>query len=283
MTDGASEDSILDILEGSVGHGRGQVPRGGAPPPTPVSLEQLLGTQNELMRRLIENDERHGTERQQPRHQERDSSYSDFLATHPPVFVDATDPLEANSWLRITESKFELLRCTEYQKILYTAQQLRGAAGAWWASYIATLPNDHHVPWGEFRTAFCAHHLSACLLHSKLKEFLELEQGNCSVFNYTRQLNTLAQYGTYHVDTDEKKANLYRAGLTIHLQERLVHLSSLSYNELASAAIDQERMMKAIAKADEKKRKKLMPGSAGSGSSSGAPPKYRMVYTQHGS
>jgi hypothetical protein len=58
-----------------------------------------------------------------------------------------------------------------------------------------------------------------------------------------------------------------------------VHLSSLSYNELASAAIDQERMMKAIAKANEKKRKRMMPRSAGSGSSSGAPPKYRMVYT----
>jgi hypothetical protein len=38
-----------------------------------------------------------------------------------------------------------------------------------------------------------------------------------------------------------------------------VHLSSLSYNELASAAIDQERMMKAVAEADEKKRKKKMP------------------------
>jgi hypothetical protein len=117
------------------------------------------------------------------------------------------------------------------------------------------------------------------LLRSKPNEFLDLEQGNHNVFDYTRQFNTLAQYGTYHIDTDEKKANLYRAGLTIHLQERLVHLSSLSYNELASAAIDQERMMKAVAEADEKKRKRMMPGSAGSGSSSGTPPKYRMVYT----
>jgi hypothetical protein len=73
--------------------------------------------------------------------------------------------------------------------------------------------------------------------------------------------------------------NLYRAGLTIDLQERLVHLSSLSYIELASVAIDQERMMKAIAEANEKKRKRMMPGSAGSGSFSSAPPKYHMVYT----
>jgi hypothetical protein len=58
-----------------------------------------------------------------------------------------------------------------------------------------------------------------------------------------------------------------------------VHLSSLLYNELASAVVDQERMMKAIADADEKKRKRMMPGSAGSSSSSGAPLKYHMVYT----
>jgi hypothetical protein len=109
-----SEDSILDIPEGPVGRGCGQVPRGGAPPPPPVSLEQLLATQNDLMRNLIENDEHRGTERQQPRHHERDSSYSDFLATHPPVFADVIDPLEVDSWLRTIESMFGLLHCTEY-------------------------------------------------------------------------------------------------------------------------------------------------------------------------
>jgi hypothetical protein len=61
-----------------------------------------------------------------------------------------------------------------------------------------------------------------------------------------------------------------------------VHPSSLSYNELSSAAIDQERMMKAVAEPDEKKRKRMMPRSTGSCSSSGAPPKYRMVYTPPG-
>jgi hypothetical protein len=91
-----SEDFILDIPEGSIGRGRVQFKHGGPPPPPPVSLEQLLATQNELMRWLIENDERRGTKRQQPCHQERGSSYSYFLATHPPVFADAIDPLEAD-------------------------------------------------------------------------------------------------------------------------------------------------------------------------------------------
>jgi hypothetical protein len=86
--------------------------------------------QNDLMRRLVENDERHGAKRQQPRHQERDSSYSDFLATHPPVFADAIDPLEADSWLCTIESKFGLLHCIKYQKTIYVVQQLRGTINA---------------------------------------------------------------------------------------------------------------------------------------------------------
>jgi hypothetical protein len=94
------EELSLDSPEGSIRRGHGQVPCGGAPPPPPrlpVSLEQLLATQNDLMKRLIENDDCRGAKRQQPRHQERDSSYLDFLATHLPVFTDATDPLEADS------------------------------------------------------------------------------------------------------------------------------------------------------------------------------------------
>jgi hypothetical protein len=98
-----------------------------------------------------------------------------------------------------------------------------------------------------------------------------LEQGNHSVYDYVRQFNSLAQYGSYHVSTDEKKANLFRTGLTVQLNM----FSNLSYNELASAAIDKEGSMKA----EEKKRKRIMPGSSGSGGSSGAPSKYRMVYT----
>jgi hypothetical protein len=117
------------------------------------------------------------------------------------------------------------------------------------------------------------------LLHTKLKEFLDLEQGNHTVFDYTRQFNTLAQYGSYHIDMDEKKANLYCNGFTVQLQDSLVQFANLSYNDLGSAAIDTERIMKAIAEAEEKKRNRTMPGPSGSGGSSGAPLKYHMVYT----
>jgi hypothetical protein len=62
------EELNLDRPEGSAGRGRGQIPHDDAPPPPPplVSLEQLLATQNDQMRRLVENDERHGTSTSNP-------------------------------------------------------------------------------------------------------------------------------------------------------------------------------------------------------------------------
>jgi hypothetical protein len=145
------------------------------------------------------------------------SSYSNFLATHPPLFSGVKDPIEVDNWLHTTKSKFRLLHCTEYQKTLYAAQQLRGSTRAWWASYTTALPVDHHVPWGELHTAFCGHHLSAGTMRQKLLEFLDLWQGNHTIYEYTQEFNNLAQYGGHHVDTDETKVELFHKGITIQL------------------------------------------------------------------
>jgi hypothetical protein len=57
-----------------------------------------------------------------------ETSYMDFSETRPLLFVKAEDPLEADEWICIIEQKFGLLRCTEIQKPLFTAQQLCGPA-----------------------------------------------------------------------------------------------------------------------------------------------------------
>jgi hypothetical protein len=167
---------------------------------------------------LVQNEAHREVERpQHHQHKDMNTPYSDFLATHPLVFSRAKNPLEVDDWLCTAESKFGLLHNIEYQKNLYAAQQLRGLAGAWWASYIAALLADHHVPWDEFRVAFRGHHMSAGTMCRKLVKFLELRQGNCSVCDYTQEFNNLTQYCGHHIDTNAKKAELYRKGITIQL------------------------------------------------------------------
>jgi hypothetical protein len=49
-------------------------------------------------------------------------------------------------------------------------------------------------------------------MRRKLAEFLDLHQGNRSVYEYIQEFNNLAQYGSHHVDTDAKKASSFIRG-----------------------------------------------------------------------
>jgi len=58
----------------------------------------------------------------QQRRDPQEISYTDFAALQPPIFTVATDPLDADDWLRIIESKFSLLpQLTEQQKARFAA------------------------------------------------------------------------------------------------------------------------------------------------------------------
>src|SRR5437667_11861241 len=100
------------------------------PPPPPQTLAEVVAQQTQILHMLAPNQ----LNQQQPQGrqaQPQTASYNDFAGTHPPVFAKADDPLEADSWIRLMESKFELITCTEAQKTLFAAHQLRGAAASW--------------------------------------------------------------------------------------------------------------------------------------------------------
>jgi hypothetical protein len=164
-----------------------------SPPPTLAqviaSIHESREEQTELLRLLVTNSNRDGTMVGNARDQAQ-SSYVEFLATHPPTFTEASEPLEADHWLRTVESKFNLLNCTKNQKTLFAAQQLLGDARAWWASFTAARPANQ-VQWAEFREAFCAQHISAGSMKSKHREFMDLQQGNQSVYVYSKMFNHL--------------------------------------------------------------------------------------------
>jgi hypothetical protein len=107
-----------------------------------------------------------------------ETTYVDFTDTHPLVFSKEDEPLEVDGWLRTIEQKFELLQCTEYQKPVFAAQQLRGVVGAWWVNLVAVQPTGHRVSWQEFRDAFRAHYIPDGVMAMKLDEFLSLKQGD---------------------------------------------------------------------------------------------------------
>ena len=72
------------------GQGRGGVPPH-LPPPPPPTIEQLLTVQTQLMQALVQNQPIVGAPR---------DKRGEFLKGYPPMFSHATNPLEADDWLR---------------------------------------------------------------------------------------------------------------------------------------------------------------------------------------
>jgi hypothetical protein len=110
-------------------------PDGHSPPPPTLaqvfaSIRESRVEQTELLRHLVTKSNREGTTVSNAQDQAR-RSYVEFLATQPPTFAEAGEPLETNHWCCTIESKFKFLNCTENQKTLFVAQQLLGDARAW--------------------------------------------------------------------------------------------------------------------------------------------------------
>jgi hypothetical protein len=116
------------------------------------------------------------------------------------------------------------------------------------------------VEWREFKAAFRGHHIPAGIMDCKLNEILALTQGNQTVLQYAQAFNYLCQYAGYHADTDEKKRDRFRRGLSAKLRDRLNTVRANSYNELVNMAISQEDCI--TARQAEKKRKTRVAGSS---------------------
>jgi hypothetical protein len=202
-----------------------------------------MAQQNEILRQLAQRQPppQHYGGGDHQRHP-AGATYQEFLSTQPPLFTRAEDPLDADVWLRVVESKFPLLHgvCSEVTKVRFATQQLRGPARTWWDHYLAMQPADHEVEWREFKVAFRGHHIPVGIMDRKLNEFLALTRGNWTVLQYAQAFNDLCQYARYHADTDEKKRDRFRRGLSTKLRDRLNTVRVNSYNELVNMAISQE-------------------------------------------
>jgi hypothetical protein len=99
-------------------------------PPPPLTLAKTIASilesrdeQTELLWQLMANSTLvHGGNGARNNPVQAPTTYGDFTTTHLPLFTDAGEPLEADNWVRVMESKFRLLHCTKNQKTLFATQ-----------------------------------------------------------------------------------------------------------------------------------------------------------------
>jgi hypothetical protein len=148
----------------------------------------------------------------------------------------------------VIEQKFGLLRCSETQKPLFAAQQLRGPASTWWGNFVAVQPANHQITWEEFKVAFHEHYIPEGVLHMKQEEFMKLKQGGDTVNHYLNKFNHLSQYAIDQVNTDLKKKNCFMRGLNDRLQRKMATCIDLTYGRAVSTALAVEAKYAGVGK-----------------------------------
>jgi len=133
----------------------------------PITVEELMQTQNEMMQAFMQHLKYQPTPPPPPPVHVRDKR-GEFMKGRPPVVTHSTNPMEADDWLCAVERQLNIAQCNDVEKVLYASVQLQGAAQTWCESYQAARPN--HAPaitWQEFCTDFRARHINEGIMELK--------------------------------------------------------------------------------------------------------------------
>ncbi|XP_030460041.1 uncharacterized protein LOC115680380 [Syzygium oleosum] len=101
-----------------------------------------------------------------------------FLKLKPPKFEGKGDPEAAPRWVEELEKVFEVLGCTEAEKVTLAVYQLQDNASDWWkATKGRVFPDGVAQTWAVFSENFYGKFFSESARERKLAEFMRLRQG----------------------------------------------------------------------------------------------------------
>ena len=174
-----------------------------------------------------------------------------FLRLRPNKFSSASEPMEADDWLRSVNKDLVTCECTDAEKIRFTAHLLEGPAGMWWETYQLTHPIAT-LDWDTFREGFRNAHISSGIMNVKKDEFRALRQGGRTLKEYMDDFSTLSRYAPDEVNTDAKRRESFLRGLKGELKIPLSVAYAPTYQALLDQAITLDNNMR---KEENRKRK----------------------------
>ncbi|XP_043700182.1 uncharacterized protein LOC122650881 [Telopea speciosissima] len=141
-----------------------------------------------------------------------------------------TNPLQPERWISAMERTFEVLECTDAQKLICVEFQLQDKAAAWWKSARPNLEEIHPNPtWEQFKEAFFENFFPKSFRDEKEAGFEALTQGLGSILDYQQQFKDLFHFASAHMRGDACKAKKFEKGLKPEISAMLAILEIQSY------------------------------------------------------
>ena len=110
------------------------------------------------------------------------------------------DPEAAWLWLDRVNKVYEVMGCTDEQRVLFSSFLMKDKAKDWWDAIERRYPDD--ISWDQFQQEFTDIFFPRSHKDSKIEEFFKLEQKNMSVSEYEKKFLELVRLVPY-IQADE--------------------------------------------------------------------------------
>ncbi|KAF7140894.1 hypothetical protein RHSIM_Rhsim06G0111500 [Rhododendron simsii] len=160
-------------------------------------------------------------------------------------FGGSVSPGEAKEWLKSVVRVFDAMGVTDAQKVTLATFNLKGTARNWWEALqrqlTAPLPGvtpvvQRVVTWERFVKGFNDQYCPQSYRFRQEAAFSHLQQGDMTVPEYEARFAELSEYAPYMVDTEVKKCNRFRLGLSSQVATRLRIYETEDYAALVEMA-----------------------------------------------
>ncbi|XP_075486280.1 uncharacterized protein LOC142525879 [Primulina tabacum] len=170
----------------------------------------------------------------------------------PPEFDGSTDPMVALEWVKAVEAIYDYLQFDDKDRVSYAIFLLTKTTRTWWDATKISI-NVSALKWQEFKDLFYDKYIPRDLRSQKVKEFLELKQGNMSMQEYIIKFEEGCQFASYLVSNDIEKDEHFLRGVRAEIKRDVRMSKAASYKEIVEKArmteldekeIERERQLK---------------------------------------
>ncbi|XP_056172378.1 uncharacterized protein LOC130139447 [Syzygium oleosum] len=160
-----------------------------------------------------------------------------FLKLKPPKFTGKGDPEAAPRWIEELEKAFEVLGCTEQEKVTLAVYQMQEIANDWWkATRGRVFPEGVAQTWVGFTENFYGKYFSESARERKIAEFMRLRQGQMTIDQYEAEFARLSKFAPRMVERPEDKARRFREGLKADFRTQLIPANLRTYEDIYDRA-----------------------------------------------
>ncbi|XP_058223388.1 uncharacterized protein LOC131333072 [Rhododendron vialii] len=209
---------------------------------------------------------------------DKGNTFDRFLKTNPPPFIGTDKPSDAEAWLLQMEKIFDVLGCSEAQKVSFATYKLQGGAEHWWRSAKQHYKDrQDELVWRNFKKDFEEKYISPAVKDKMRTEFLALRQDNMSVAEYQQKFDELSRFAGVLVEKETDKVWYFQRGLRADIHGRVSLLDTETLPKLVTKALTAESDLAEERRVAENQYKRFRSGQS---SGSGLPAKRVHTLTQ---